>query len=118
MAALGRVVDLCPPLYRVEPLEPGVPVGDLVPIATPGHTPGHVCLLHRRDRALLSGDAVLWDGERCHLPEPSLSVDPDAARAAVAALLEHDFDALLPGHGPPLLGGAHRAIERMLDGKG
>lgn len=114
IAALGKVVDLCPPLYRVELLEPGVPVGNLIPIATPGHTPGSVCLLDRRDGALLSGDAVLWDGERCHLPEESTSHDPAAARVALRALLDYPFDALLPGHGPPLLRGARREIEKLL----
>lgn len=113
-AALGRVVNLQPALFRVALLVPGEPIGDLLPIATPGHTPGHVCLLHRGDRALLTGDAILFDGRRCRLPHPSRAHDPAAARAALRPLLAHDFDALLPGHGPPLLSGARAAVERLV----
>jgi glyoxylase-like metal-dependent hydrolase (beta-lactamase superfamily II) len=119
MAALGRVVDLCPPVFRLEPLQPGVPVGDLLPIATPGHTPGHVCLLHLRDRALFSGDALITDGSGPQLVPESLSHDAARARAALSVLRDLDFDHLLPGHGPPLVGASGRARERVsmfLDG--
>ncbi len=38
-------------------LEPGDAVGSLEVVASPGHTPGHVAFLDRRDGTLLSGDA-------------------------------------------------------------
>jgi glyoxylase-like metal-dependent hydrolase (beta-lactamase superfamily II) len=100
MSALGRVVDLCPPLFRLEPLVEDV--GSLRPIATPGHTPGHVCLYHREDAALLSGDALLVEGGRAVPPEENLSEDPSRAQASLAALADLDFRHLLPGHGEPL----------------
>jgi glyoxylase-like metal-dependent hydrolase (beta-lactamase superfamily II) len=114
MAALGRVVDLCPPVFRLESLEPGVSVAGLVPVETPGHTPGHVCLLHVADRALLSGDALVTDGSGPQLPPASLSHDPDRARTALAPLRDLDFDHLLPGHGPPLVGPTAHARDRVL----
>jgi hypothetical protein len=64
--------------------------------------------------ALISGDALLWDGESLHLPDEKLSEDPRAARAALRALAALDFDALLPGHGPPLLTGARRKLDALL----
>jgi glyoxylase-like metal-dependent hydrolase (beta-lactamase superfamily II) len=65
VAALGRVVDLCPAVFRLDPLVDKV--GSLEPIPTPGHSPGHVCLLHREDAALLSGDARPPDVPYRHL---------------------------------------------------
>jgi glyoxylase-like metal-dependent hydrolase (beta-lactamase superfamily II) len=100
MAALGRVVDLCPPVFRLEPLTG--PVGSLTPIETPGHTPGHVCLLHAEDRALLSGDALIVENGQPVLPAENLSEDPARARQSAELLRDLDFDHLLPGHGPPI----------------
>jgi glyoxylase-like metal-dependent hydrolase (beta-lactamase superfamily II) len=115
MAALGRVVELQPTVFRLEPLTIGAPVGSLVPIATPGHTPGHVCLWHAGDRALLSGDALVVDGGQPAQPAASLSADPTRARSSLAALRELDFAHLLPGHGTPLLGGARERVLGYLD---
>jgi glyoxylase-like metal-dependent hydrolase (beta-lactamase superfamily II) len=38
-------------------LEPGDMVGSLEVVASPGHTPGHVAFLDRRDGTLIAGDA-------------------------------------------------------------
>jgi glyoxylase-like metal-dependent hydrolase (beta-lactamase superfamily II) len=38
-------------------LQPGDTVGSLEVVASPGHTPGHVAFLDRRDGTLLAGDA-------------------------------------------------------------
>jgi glyoxylase-like metal-dependent hydrolase (beta-lactamase superfamily II) len=114
MAALGRVVDLCPPVFRLEPLTRATAIGGLLPISTPGHTPGHVCLWHAGDGALLAGDAlVVEDGEPA-LPPPSLSHDPAAARAALAALRPLPFRHLLPGHGAPILEHARARVAGLL----
>ena len=101
LAALGRVVDLCPPVYRLEPLPPTI--AGLTVIATPGHTPGHVCFWHAEDGALLSGDAVVVDGGVPSLPASSLSHDPVLARESLAAIRALPIRHLLPGHGAPLL---------------
>jgi glyoxylase-like metal-dependent hydrolase (beta-lactamase superfamily II) len=113
MAALGRVVDLCPPVYRLEPLPPVI--AGLRVIHTPGHTPGHVCLWHDEDRALLSGDALIVDGNEPALPSSALSHDPPRARASLAALRDLPIRHLLPGHGPPLLDDAQPRITALLD---
>jgi glyoxylase-like metal-dependent hydrolase (beta-lactamase superfamily II) len=101
MAALGRVVDLCPPVFRLEPLTEKV--GSLEPIETPGHTPGHVSLFHRQDAALLSGDALISDGGKAVLPAENLSEDPARAQKSLAALEALPYKHLLPGHGAPLV---------------
>jgi glyoxylase-like metal-dependent hydrolase (beta-lactamase superfamily II) len=42
--------------------EPGETIGSLEVIAAPGHTPGHVAFLDRRDRTLYCGDAYSTKG--------------------------------------------------------
>jgi glyoxylase-like metal-dependent hydrolase (beta-lactamase superfamily II) len=114
LGALGRVIDLCPPVFGVELLAPGVPVGELMPIATPGHTPGHVCLLYARGGVLFCGDALVTDRAGLRLPRAARSADPERARSSLAALRGLDYQHLLPGHGPPLLGGAAARVDEFL----
>jgi glyoxylase-like metal-dependent hydrolase (beta-lactamase superfamily II) len=115
MAALGRVIELCPPVYKLERLRPGDPVGSLLVLPAPGHTPGSVCLYHPEDRALLTGDAVLHDGTRLHLAEAELSSDPEAAHKGPLSLRGLPVDHLLPGHGPPLLSVAAPKLSAFLE---
>jgi len=43
-------------------LKPGDRVGSLEVVASPGHTPGHISFLDRRDRTLIAGDAYTSKG--------------------------------------------------------
>jgi glyoxylase-like metal-dependent hydrolase (beta-lactamase superfamily II) len=73
----------------------GERVGPFGVIATPGHSPDHVCLLF--GRVLFTGDAVLGAGSVFLTPgEGSLSGYLESLRR----LLELDPEALCPGHGP------------------
>lgn len=114
MAALGRVVDLCPPVFRLEALTPAAPVAGLQVIETAGHTPGHVCLWHEEDGALLSGDAIVVEGGEAAQPASSLSDNPARARASLAALRTLPFRHLLPGHGAPILDDARARVDALL----
>lgn len=77
-------------------------------IHAPGHSPGNCALLlERGDGVLFSGDVVITDEEgRLRLPLDNYSQDPRRARDAVSRLLKHQFGALLPAHGRPILSGA------------
>lgn len=75
--------------------EGGERVGPFEVIATPGHSPDHVSLLH--GRVLFSGDMVLGAGSVfVGGGEGSMAAYLDSLRR----LLELDLDAILPGHGP------------------
>ncbi|HEX8950871.1 MAG TPA: MBL fold metallo-hydrolase, partial [Polyangia bacterium] len=115
MAALGRVVDLCPPVYRLEPLPLDGVIAGLRVVPTPGHTPGHVCFWHEEDGALLSGDALVVEAGEPALPASSLSHDPVRARTTLSALRGLPVRHLLPGHGPPLLDDAGARVAALLD---
>jgi glyoxylase-like metal-dependent hydrolase (beta-lactamase superfamily II) len=101
IAALGRLVDLCPPVFRLDVLADGVEIGSLRTIHLPGHTPGHSAFLHRPSGALICGDAIVTqeDGSWGLLPE-SYSHAPATARASLERLTGFEFSHLLPGHGP------------------
>jgi glyoxylase-like metal-dependent hydrolase (beta-lactamase superfamily II)/ferredoxin len=73
---------------------------DLLVIPTPGHTPGHVVLLHR-DRYLFTGDHLAWspeDGALRAFPEVCWFSWAEQG-ASMARLLDHRFEWVLPGHG-------------------
>lgn len=112
-AAIGALLDAMPLLHWT-PVIPDVTVtvadGDLVEgsgglrvIHTPGHTPGHIVLLHEPTRTLLAGDAVFHRGPRPSQGPDALSFDL-AARDASLARLPADVAAVGFAHGPPLTG--------------
>jgi glyoxylase-like metal-dependent hydrolase (beta-lactamase superfamily II) len=88
-------------------LQPGDSVGSLEVIASPGHTPGHVAFLDRRDGTLLCGDAYTTLGgvattAKFVLPFPLAAMSTwdgptelESARALRALEPAH----LAPGHG-------------------
>lgn len=91
---------------RIEGLEEVRLAGDLLAIPVPGHTAGSMALLHRD--VLFTGDH-LWASERTGRLKASRSVcwhDWDEQRRSVARLLDHDFRAVLPGHGMRYVAGS------------
>jgi glyoxylase-like metal-dependent hydrolase (beta-lactamase superfamily II) len=73
----------------------GEEVGPLRALATPGHSPDHVCLMS--DGICFSGDTVLGAGSVFVAPgEGSLAAYLDSLRR----LRGHDLDVICPGHGP------------------
>jgi glyoxylase-like metal-dependent hydrolase (beta-lactamase superfamily II)/ferredoxin len=73
---------------------------DLVVIPTPGHTRGHIVLLHA-GRFLFSGDHLAWSPAA-----RALRAFPDVCwyswseqTASMRRLLDHRFEWVLPGHG-------------------
>jgi glyoxylase-like metal-dependent hydrolase (beta-lactamase superfamily II) len=88
-------------------LAPGDMVGSLEVVAAPGHTPGHVAFLDRRDATLLCGDAYTTLGgvattDRVRLPFPLASMatwDPATELESARALRALEPARLAPGHG-------------------
>lgn len=76
--------------------------GGLRVIHTPGHSPGHVALLHEPTRTLFAGDAV-FHTKRLGLGPSAFSADR-AGQAASLARLPTDIAAIGFGHGDPISG--------------
>ena len=103
--------------------EPGVRIGSLEAVASPGHTSGHVSFLDTRDRTLIAGDVFTSYGgvavsSRLHLRFPFAAMataDPRQNLESARALRALAPSLLLVGHGPAVPGPAvamERAISR------
>lgn len=100
-------------------IEAGETVGSLDVIAAPGHTPGQLAFLDRRDRTLYCADAfsTLFGVATTARPNPLFPLPAlatwDRLKALETAidLRTHEPSALAPGHGPVNID----ALEQMDD---
>ena len=121
---LGTLLDTVPLLHWT-PVEPDGELlddqliegsGGLRVIHTPGHSPGHVVLLHEPSRTLLTGDAVFHRGGAPGQGPDVLSHDP-AARDESLAKLPIDVGTVGFAHGTPLTGTGVTAYQQWLSGR-
>lgn len=86
----------------VEPVKEGDRVGELRVLDTPGHTAGHISLLHEADAALLIGDLVgSVDGVLSAGPE-QFTADPRRSRRSLARVVKLNVERILFSHGPEI----------------
>lgn len=78
-------------------------IAGLTVVATPGHTPGHICVLDSAAGVLVAGDALSGDEGRVTGPNPQYTADMDIANASVLALAGFDYQTIYFGHGEPVL---------------
>lgn len=105
----GAPVRALDPAHRLgsEGLADGdvVDVGglELRVIGTPGHTGDSLSFLLPADRAVLTGDTVLGRGTTLvAYPDGTLADYLESLRVLREAAAAHEFDTVLPGHGPVL----------------
>ncbi len=96
-------------------LEAGKKVGPLTVVAVPGKSPGEIALHWPERGILIVGDALVGDppGRLKLLPEKVVDDMPRLQRS-VRALLQLEFDALLPGDGEPILHGAKERLGELV----
>ncbi|MFB6301236.1 MAG: MBL fold metallo-hydrolase [Halobacteriales archaeon] len=103
-------------------LTAGEPYRDVLPIATPGHTPDNMAYLY--DSVLVAGDTVVgsdsvfaaagpWSGPLAVIT-PDFSHDDAQARDSVANLLDYEFDTVLVTHGSNVLSDGYDAVETLV----
>jgi glyoxylase-like metal-dependent hydrolase (beta-lactamase superfamily II) len=81
-------------------------------IHTPGHTPGHICLL--RGEMLISGDLLLASaGGFREMPLTSIA-DLSTARNSIRRVASLSFNAILPGHNPPHVFDASTRVQELV----
>jgi glyoxylase-like metal-dependent hydrolase (beta-lactamase superfamily II) len=82
-------------------------------LATPGHSPGHICLFRSSDRILLTSDALItvdmdsWSGllgakPKLSGPPAPFTIDWDRACASLHELAKLRPNIIGPGHGTPI----------------
>ncbi len=93
----------------------------LAAIATPGHSPGSLCFLDRKERLLLTGDSVLAGAIWLHLEESTPLGEYLGSLQRLRALAG-EFDRMLPAHGalplpPRMLDDLIAGVEAILAGR-
>jgi glyoxylase-like metal-dependent hydrolase (beta-lactamase superfamily II) len=113
---LARSMERAPTGYPPCPIDEGLVEGDAVDglrvIHTPGHTPGHICLLHTDSGVLLTGDAVI-NPLFVRYPFEWFCTDLAAVRASAARLATLDFGIVGFAHGMPLPAGGRERIASL-----
>ena len=115
--ALVRLVPTAPQATLDREVQDGdvISPAQLMVVHTPGHTPGHICLLwERHGGVLLVGDAAINVlGLR---PPPALfTLDMAQAKESLRRIAGLEFQVACFGHGGILKGEAHAAFRRLLE---
>jgi len=85
-------------------------------IATPGHTPGHMCLYCKDGNVLIAGDALnIKDGELIG-PRPEMTYDMQLGLESVKKLENYDIDSVISYHGGLYTGDVKTALKEIVDG--
>lgn len=95
--------------------------GQVLPIAgglrvlhTPGHSPGHVSLLHEDSGVLITGDAIFNMGARMVWPLATICSDAAQNKRSAHVLGELDYSVAAFTHGPEIRDNAREAIRGFL----
>ena len=81
-------------------------------IATPGHTPGHVCVFDPAGSVLILGDAMN-NNDKLRGPNPQYTADMAQAHQSVKKLAKFKFERAVFGHGEPIDKSASQAIAKL-----
>jgi glyoxylase-like metal-dependent hydrolase (beta-lactamase superfamily II) len=90
--------------------------GGLRVVHTPGHTPGHVSLLHLPTGVLITGDA-LFNIRGIRYSMAWACTDPELSRKSADVLGDLDFDLVAFMHGEEIRAGAREAVRAFLRGR-
>jgi glyoxylase-like metal-dependent hydrolase (beta-lactamase superfamily II) len=82
-------------------------------IGTPGHTPGHICVLDPVGALLVVGDAMVNMQNTLTGSHPQYTADMVQANQSVKKLATLKFDKAVFGHGDPIEQGAAAAIAKL-----
>lgn len=99
---------------EVRAVADGDEVFGLQVITTPGHTPGHICVLDRAGGLLVAGDALSGaQGGGVAGPNPRFTEDMDTANKSIRKLAGYTYETAVFGHGEPLETGADAEVAEL-----
>ena len=122
----GRIFERLP-ASRFSPISVASELkhGDLIPVAgdlrvvhTPGHTPGHVSLLHEASGVLITGDSIFNIASRRTWPLAGFCTSFAQSKATAAILADLDYGIAAFTHGPEIRDRARERIRDFLRAKG
>lgn len=123
---LGAVLSRMPGMgWRPCPVSATVQDGDVLDVAgglavhhTPGHTPGHISLLHQESGVLITGDAIFNMAGRMTWPFKAFCTSFPLNKKSAAVLGDLDYGVAAFTHGPQIDSGAREAVRGFLRRKG
>lgn len=92
--------------------------GGLRIVHTPGHTPGHVSLLHEDSGVLITGDAIFNMASRMRWPMAAVCSSASQNQQSAHILGELDYRVAAFTHGPEIRDGAREAVRGFLRRRG
>lgn len=95
-------------------LDLGGPLGGADVIHVPGHTPGSIALHFPSEQLLICGDTINHRRGRLGPPLKAFTADMGQAIASLHRMADLGLDALCPGHGAPIVGGAGAQLRAMV----
>lgn len=107
------------------PVAATVSDGDVLDVAgglqihhTPGHTPGHISLLHPASGVLITGDCIFNMNGRMTWPFKAFCTDFPLNQRTAATLADLDYRVAAFTHGPQIDANAREAVRGFLRRKG
>lgn len=88
--------------------------GGLRVVHTPGHSPGHVSLLHEDSDLLITGDAIWNMWSRRTWPVFAFCTNVAMTEQTAARLADLEYSTAAFTHGPPIAGTGRQAIREFL----
>ncbi len=85
---------------KVNPYHEDHKIGDISVIPTPGHTPGHVCLLYKD--VLFAGDLVRTSKGQIEPMQSFINWDTDLSLGSIKIIGDLPFKWICPAHGEPV----------------
>jgi glyoxylase-like metal-dependent hydrolase (beta-lactamase superfamily II) len=83
-------------------------------VHTPGHTPGHMSLVHQESGVLITGDALFNWRRRITWPPVAFCTDAALTRETAARLGDLKYDVVAFTHGPEIRDNAREAVRGFL----
>jgi glyoxylase-like metal-dependent hydrolase (beta-lactamase superfamily II) len=98
----------------IDPYPDDQKIGDVNVISTPGHTPGHVCLLYRD--VLFAGDLFRTSNGMITPMRSFINWNDTILKESITKIDGYDFEWICPAHGQPLKrdGTLKRYIEEFM----
>lgn len=73
--------------------------GGIEIVGTPGHLPGHISVLVKKEKTLITGDALVVENGVLIPSNPQYTLDMEMAKKSIKKLLNYDIDTLICYHG-------------------
>ena len=85
---------------KILPYPEDLKIRDIQVIPTPGHTPGHVCLLY--NKVLFVGDLFRTSNGKIVPMRSFMNWDESLLRGSIVKIGNYDFEWICPAHGEPI----------------